>query len=362
MRAAVLHQVGEPLEVVDVVLRPVGPGDVRVRISATGVCHSDLSLADGTLPQAVPAVLGHEAAGVVVECGAAVTGVGAGDHVIVSWIAPCHACFWCHRGQPELCERGMDHAFGPPHGTWDGRPVAAALGTATFAEETVVPASAVVPVTKDFDLELAALVGCAVVTGVGAVVNTAGVTAGETVAVIGCGGVGLAAIQGARLVGAARVIAVDRVPAKLTMAAENGASDTVNAADTDVAAAIRELTGGRGADHAIEAVGRSDTILDAWASCRRGGTVTVVGAGSFDDVVSLPALNLMVDAKSVRGCVYGGSDPARDFPRMVELASRGRLDLARLVTRRIELDDVNDALDAMVAGEVARSLIVFGGA
>ena len=362
VRAAVLREVGAPLEVGDVTLRPVAAGEVRVRIAATGVCHSDLSIADGTLPHGVPAVLGHEGAGVVVEAGADAAGVEVGDHVIISWIVPCRRCYWCGAGQHALCERGMDHAFAGPYGTWEGLPVTAALGTATFGEETVVPAAAVVPIPRDFPLELAALIGCAAVTGVGAVTNTAGVRAGESVAVIGCGGVGLAAVQGARMVGASTIVAVDRVAAKLAMAVDNGATHTVDAsaaASGDVAAEVRALTGGRGADHTVEAVGRSATITDAWACCRRGGTVTVVGAGSFDDHVSFSAMNLMLDAKSLKGCVYGATDPARDFPRMVELASAGRLDLARLVSRRIGLDDVNDAFAAMVAGEVARSVIVF---
>jgi S-(hydroxymethyl)glutathione dehydrogenase/alcohol dehydrogenase len=360
VRAAVLHEVGAPLEIGDVTLRAVGPGEVRVRVAATGVCHSDLSLADGTIPQAVPAVLGHEGAGVVVEAAPDVATVSVGDHVVVSWIAPCRRCYWCAAGQVELCARGMDHAFAPGYATWEGHPVTAALGTATFAEETIVPAAAAVPIARDFPLVQAALVGCAVVTGVGAIVNAARVRPGESVAVVGCGGVGLAAVQGARLAGASRIVAVDRVPAKLAMAVDNGATDTVDAGQVDVAAAVREVTEGRGADHAVEAVGRSDTIAAAWAACRRGGTVTVVGAGRFDDLVSFPAMNLMVDAKTVRGCVYGATDPARDFPRIVELASLGRLDLARLVTRRIDLDDVNEAFAAMVAGEVARSVVVLG--
>jgi S-(hydroxymethyl)glutathione dehydrogenase / alcohol dehydrogenase len=352
----VLRSVGEPLEVVDVALRATGPAEVRVRIAASGVCHSDLSLADGSLPQTVPAILGHEGAGVVVEVGAEVTSVRPGDHVVLSWIAPCRACFWCEGGQVELCEHAIDHAFSPDaagHADWRGEKVVAGLGTATFAEETVVPEGAVVPVDPALPLELAALVGCAVVTGVGAVLNTAQVQPGQSVAVIGCGGVGLAAVQGARLAGASTIVAVDRVPAKLDMALANGATTAADTVD-----AVREATGGRGADHAIEAVGLSSTILDAWAACRRGGTVTVVGAGRFDDPVTIPALNLMLDAKRLQGCVYGSTDPTRDFPRMVGHALRGELDLAALVSRRIGLDDVNDAFAAMVAGEVARSVIV----
>src|SRR5581483_2088616 len=326
MKGAVLRAVHEPLTIEDVELEPPGPGRVRVRIAASGVCHSDLSLVDGTMPQPMPAVLGHEGAGVVTEVGPGVETPRVGDHVILSWIAPCRACAACRRGQPTLCETGMQHAFAGPYGTANGDPVMAGLGTATFAQETVVPASAAIVVDPDFPLELGALVGCGVVTGVGAVVNTAQVRPGETVAVVGCGGVGLAAIQGARLSGAARIVAVDRVAAKLDMARDGGA------------------------DHAVEVVGSSATILAAYAMARRGGAVTIVGAGRFDDTVTFPVLGLMVDAKRIQGSVYGAADPARDFPRMVALQRAGQLDLEKLVTRRIALDEVNDAFRAMTAG------------
>ncbi|MHB8669077.1 MAG: Zn-dependent alcohol dehydrogenase [Acidimicrobiales bacterium] len=361
MRAAVLEAVGRPLVVDDVILRPLGPRGVRVRLSATGVCHTDLSLQNGTIPHPVPAVLGHEGAGVVAEVGPEVSTLSVGDHVIVSWIVPCRRCRFCLGGQPVLCERGMDHAFAGPYGAWRGRDVVAALGTATFAEETVVPDGALVRIDRSVPAEVAALIGCGVATGVGAVLNSARVRPGESVAVIGCGGVGLAALQGARLSGASPIVAVDRVSAKLTMATENGATEVVDASAKDAASAVREVTGGVGVDHAFEAVGRADTILAAYAMARRGGTVTIVGAGAFDDPVSFSAMQLMVDAKTVRGCVYGSTDPQRDFPRLVELHQAGAIDVARLVSRRITLDEVNDAFEAMAAGEVARSVIVLPG-
>jgi S-(hydroxymethyl)glutathione dehydrogenase/alcohol dehydrogenase len=358
LRGAVLRAANAPLTIEDVELNPPGPGRVRVRIAASGVCHSDLSLVDGSMPQPMPAVLGHEGAGVVTEVGPRVTSPTVGEHVILSWIAPCRACAACLRGQPTLCEHGMDHAFAGPYATANGDPVMAALGTATFAEETVVPASAAIPIPADFPLALASLVGCGVVTGVGAVVNTAAVRPGETVAIVGCGGVGLAAVQGARLSGASRVIAVDRVAAKLEMAQANGATDVVDGSEVDAVAAVRDLVPG-GTDHALEVVGSSSTILAAYGMARRGGAVTIVGAGRFDDQVTFPVLGLMVDSKRVQGSVYGAADPPRDFPRMLALHRSGRLDLERLVTRRIALDDVNDAFRAMTAGEVARSVIVF---
>jgi S-(hydroxymethyl)glutathione dehydrogenase/alcohol dehydrogenase len=358
VKAAVYHTLGEPLLIDDVELRAMAPSEVRVKIAASGVCHSDLSILDGTMPVAPPMVLGHEGAGVVVEVGADVTRVAPGDHVIISWVTPCRRCRWCLGGQPTLCEHGMDHAFASAYATWKGTPVMAGLGTATFGEETIVPEGAVVLVERDFPLELASLIGCGVVTGVGAVVNSAAVRPGETVAVIGCGGVGLSAIQGARLSGAARIVAVDRVPAKLEMAEANGATDVVDASAGDAVAGVQRLIPG-GVDHGIEVVGSAPTIEQAYAMTRRGGTVTIVGAGPGNAQASFGVLGLMYDAKTVRGCVYGSTDPARDFPRMVELARKGALDLERLVTRRITIDDVNAAFDAMKAGEVARSVIVF---
>lgn len=359
MKAAVFREVNGPLAVEDVELTRPGPGMVAVRLAASGVCHSDVSLLNGSLPQVAPAVLGHEGAGVVTEIGSGVTTLSVGDHVVLTWIAPCRACSFCLAGQAELCEHGMDHAFGAPYGTAGDDPVWCGLGTGTFAEETVVPAAAAVRIDQEFPLELAALVGCAVVTGVGAVVNTAAVRPGDSVAVIGCGGVGLAGVQGARMAGASRIIAVDRVAGKLDMATLNGATDVVDASSVDPVEAVRALSAGRGVDHAVEVVGLSSTIAQAYAMARRGGSVIVVGAGSFDDPVSFPAMSLMVDAKRIQGCVYGGTDPARDIPRMISLAQRGALDLERLVTKRIGLEQVNDAVTAMLAGEVARSLIVF---
>jgi S-(hydroxymethyl)glutathione dehydrogenase/alcohol dehydrogenase len=358
MRAAVLYEVGRDLEVDEVELSGPGPGQVRVALAASGVCHSDLSLMDGTLPASLPSVLGHEGAGVVTEVGPQVEHVAPGDHVVISWIGPCRRCHFCLSGQPVLCEHGMDHVFAGPYGTWRGQPVSAGLGTATFAEETVVPEACAVRIDPKFPLGLACLVGCGVVTGVGAVLNAARVRPGSSVAVVGCGGVGLAALQGARMSGASPIIAVDRVPAKLEMARRHGATDTV-LAEEDPVAAVMELTG-RGVDYAFEVVGSSRTIAQAYAMARRGGTVTVVGAGRLDDPVSLGALGLMLDAKVVQGCVYGSTDPQRDFPRMLELARAGLLDLEALVTRRIRLEDVNSAFRAMQAGEVARSVIELG--
>jgi S-(hydroxymethyl)glutathione dehydrogenase/alcohol dehydrogenase len=360
VKAAALRGAGAEFVIEDLRLRDLGPHDVRVRVAASGVCHSDLSIQDGTIPHPLPAVLGHEGAGIVVATGDHVTTVAEGDHVVLAWVAPCRACFFCLRGHPELCEHGLDHAFAMPYATADdGTTFLAAFGTATFGEETIVPERGCVSIDPEFPLELGALVGCGVVTGVGAVCNSARVEPGSSVAVIGCGGVGLAAIQGARLAGASPIIAIDRVAAKFELAKQCGATDVVDASTTDPAAAVRELTEGRGADYVFEVVGRSDTIEAAFDMTRSAGTCTIVGAGSFTDMAQFGAMQLMVGAKTLRGCVYGSSDPARDFPKIVELQQQGRLDLEALVSRRIGLGDVNDAFRAMQAGEVARSVIVF---
>lgn len=356
--AAVLRDTTKPLDVVDVDLEPTGPEQVRVRLAATGVCHSDLSIARGSLKQALPAVPGHEGAGVVVEAGSAVTNVAPGDHVILNWTPSCGECFFCGRGEPYLCERATSDAEKAPYATVGGERLTPVLGAGAFAEETLVLARAVVPIPKDVPFEVAALVGCAVTTGFGATVNTAHVEPGDSVVVIGCGGVGLSIVQGARYAGASRIVAVDLNADKRALAASLGATDTLDGTD-DVVSAVRDLTSGRGADHVFEAIGRAATIKTAFRAARRGGQVIVVGAGRHDDKVELSALELFFQARSIIGCVYGSADVARDFPRILGLYADGALDLDRLITNRIALGDVNDALAAMEAGEGARSVIVF---
>ncbi len=254
---------------------------------------------------------------------------------------------------------GYDHAYGAPYAESDAGPVWPAMGVGSLAEETLLPAAAVVPVDESLPLDLAALLGCGVTTGVGAVMRTAAVRPGESVLVIGCGGVGLAAIQGARLAGAGRIIAADRVAAQLPAASANGATDTVDASEVDVATAVRDLTGDTGVDHGIEVVGKPATMRAAYDATRRGGKVTLVGAAGIAEEVSFPALSLMADGKTVQGSVYGASDPARDIPVLAELAQRGQLDLEALVTRRIGIDDVEAAFTDMTAGRGARSVVCF---
>ncbi len=359
MRAVVLREAGKPTSVEELALRPVGTHEVRVQLKASGVCHSDLSLRDGSIPTRVPSTLGHEGAGVVAEAGDGVTTVRPGDHVVLVWSVACRSCAHCLRGEPHLCVHGYDHAYGAPYAESATGPVWPGMGVASLAEETVLPAAAVVPIDESLPLDLAALLGCGVTTGVGAVMHTAAVRPGDTVLVLGCGGVGLAAIQGARLAGAARIIAADRVAAQLPTAVANGATDTVDASQVDVAAAVRDLTGGAGADHGIEVVGAPATMRAAYDATRRGGRVTLVGAAGVGEAVTFPALPLMTEGKTIRGSVYGASDPPRDIPLLAELARRGRLDLEALVTRRIGIDDVEAAFTDMTAGRGARSVVCF---
>ena len=360
VNAAVLRAPGEPLSVETVTLEVPGPHQVRVSLAASGVCHSDLSIQNGTLPFMFPTVLGHEGAGVVEAVGSEVTRVRVGDHVVLCWMPACRECFWCRVGQPVLCENGLTEAFTAPYGTLEsGEVLIPGLGTATFAEATLVSERSVVKIYERIGLDQAALVGCALSTGIGAVARTAEVPAGSSVAVVGCGGVGLAAIVGARLAGASKIVAVDRVSAKLAIASLIGATDVVDSSSSDPVAAVRAITEGRGVDYAFEVVGRSSTIKQAFQMARRGGTAVIVGAGSADDDVSFSAMDLFVDAKRILGCVYGSVDADRDFPWLVGLIMDGNVDASAFVSRRIGLDDVNDAFKSMEAGEVTRSVIIY---
>jgi S-(hydroxymethyl)glutathione dehydrogenase/alcohol dehydrogenase len=359
VKAVVLRQVGQPTAVEELALRPLGRHEVRVRLAASGVCHSDLSLRDGSIPALLPGTLGHEGAGIVTEVGDDVTTVGAGQHVVLTWLVACRCCLHCLRGEPQLCVHAYDHVYGGPYAESAAGPVWPGMGVGSLAEETLLPAAAVVPVDESLALDHAALLGCGVTTGVGAVMHTAVVRPGESVLVIGCGGVGLAAIQGARLAGAAPIIAADRVAAQLPAAVENGATETIDASAVDLATAVRDLTGGAGVDHGIEVVGKPATIRAAYDATRRGGKVTLVGAAGIEESVTFPALSLMADGKTIQGSVYGASDPARDIPVLADLARRGLLDLEALVTRRIGLDDVEAAFTDMAAGRGARSVVCF---
>lgn len=356
VRAAVLTQANGKHEVRDVVLRDLGPKDVRVRIAAAGICHSDLSLSNGTLAQTFPVILGHEGSGTVAEIGAEVQHLTPGDRVVFNWAPPCRECWFCLHHEPWLCENSAA-ASRQPHATVDGLDVFPGIGTGAFAEETVVPAAALIPLPEDVPLEVAALLGCAVLTGVGAVENTGRLVAGESVLVLGLGGVGLSAVQGARLAGGGRIIAADLSRDKEDLAMRCGATDFVVGGD-ELSKQIRVLTEGRGVDVAIECVGRAATIRQAWSCSRRGGRTVIVGVGSNDDRVDLGALELFYFARSIAGCVYGATDPDADIPRLIDAWREGSLDLDALVTDRTDLTGVEAAFDRMRQGRGGRTLLI----
>ncbi|GGN90277.1 alcohol dehydrogenase [Streptomyces albiflavescens] len=359
VRAAVLPAVGAPLEIAEIDLPEPGPGQVRVRLAAAGVCHSDLSLSDGTMRVPVPAVLGHEGAGTVVSVGEGVTHVVPGDGVVLNWAPSCGSCHACSLGEVWLCANALTGA-GDVYArrASDGSDLHPGLNVAAFAEETVVAAGCLLPVPDGVPLADAALLGCAVLTGYGAVHHSAKVRQGETVAVFGVGGVGLAALQAARIAGASTIVAVDVSPEKESLARQAGATDYVVASDT-TAREIRALTGKQGVDVAVECVGRAVTIRTAWDSTRRGGRTTVVGIGGKDQQVTFNALEIFHWGRTLSGCVYGNSDPARDLPVLAEHIRAGRLDLGGLVTDRIALDGIPAAFDNMIAGKGGRALVVF---
>ncbi len=359
MRAALLHAVGDDrLDIRDdVTLTPVGPTDVRVRIRATGVCHTDLSVISGVLPMPLPVIPGHEGAGEVVEVGGHVTAVRPGDHVILSWTPACGECPECLGGQPFLCKTHLRASYTLPRFRYGGdAPAFGMAGCGTWAEEIVVPAHGAIKVDADVPYDVAALIGCGITTGVGAVVNTAKVRPGSTVAVVGCGGVGLSVIQGARISGATTIVAIDPLEAKHGPARKVGATHAI--VPEDLPAAREELTGGRGFDYGFEVVGRSASIMTAWQATRRGGDVIVVGAGAMDDLVPLSAFSLLFEGKRLLSSLYGEADVRRDFSSLVGLWRAGRLDLDTMISGRIGLADLNEAVRALRDGEALRQIVV----
>jgi S-(hydroxymethyl)glutathione dehydrogenase/alcohol dehydrogenase len=356
--ALVVRAAGGDPEVAEVRLPEVGPGQVRVRIRAAGVCHSDLSMVNGTLRPPYPLILGHEAAGSVVEAGANVTRVAVGDRVVLNWQPACRTCWFCEHGEPWLCSTSSGSAALANGITLDGAPVHVALGLGAFASQVVVPERALIGVPEEVDFESAALLGCAVMTGTGAVRNTARVTAGSSVVVIGLGGVGLSVVAAARAAGAFPVVAVDVSASKKSLAVAAGATDFLISGDT-LSKEVRAITSGRGADYAFECVGRAATIRSAWRSARRGGQVVVVGMGRHDDMLELSALDIFSSARSLRASVYGSSDPDLEIPGLARDVLEGRLSLNHLVTDRIGVADVPAAFERMSRGEGARSVVLF---
>jgi S-(hydroxymethyl)glutathione dehydrogenase/alcohol dehydrogenase len=363
MKAAVLYKANTPLEVVDVKQEDPRPGEARVKVKAAGVCHSDWHIMNGDWTVPLPMVLGHEAAGIVEEVGAGVTTVKAGDHVIFSFRPQCGHCLYCSIGRSVLCD---GHNDTPRWVMFDGTARLSRNGESlnqlarigTFAEKVVCPAEQLVPIRPDMPWPQAALVGCCVPTGVGAVTRCAEVEAGASVLVIGCGGVGLNVIQGARIAGAERIIAVDMFESKLKMAEQFGATDLVKADDGDPVAAVQALTGGRGADVAFEVIGLGATIEQAIGMARNGGEAILVGVPRMDVMLNLnAAFTFLYLAKTVKGCWYGSSNVHQDVPKLVQLYKDGQLMLEELVSREIGVDGINEAFTAMGQGEVARSLI-----
>ncbi|MFE5796906.1 Zn-dependent alcohol dehydrogenase [Streptomyces sp. NPDC056503] len=356
MRAAVLHEIGQDkLEVLDdVEAVGFGPGRVRIRVRATGLCHSDVSAMSGVLPQPAPFIPGHEGAGEILDVGDGVTGLSAGQRVLLCWLPACGSCAACKRGQTQLCLAGFMNA-GIPNFRRPGGDVFGFAGTGTFAEEVVVDAGCAVPIPDDVPFDIAALIGCGVTTGLGAAINTAKVEAGSSVAVIGCGGVGISAIQGARLQGAAEIVAVDPVESRREAALRFGATEAV--APEALADAKQRITAGEGFDYVFEVVGKSATARTAYETTRRGGTLCVVGAGAMDDNLQLNMFELFFDEKRILPSMYGGGDVLRSYERAIALWRAGRIDLESLITHRVPLANINEALEQMRTGTSLRTCV-----
>jgi Zn-dependent alcohol dehydrogenase len=368
VRGAVLREMGldkpyassHPLAIEELELDPPGPGELLVRVRAAGLCHSDLSVIDGSRPRVMPMVLGHEAAGEVVESGGETPGFAAGDHVVLAFVPSCGQCVPCLSGRAALCEPG---AAANTAGTllsgdrrWhDG--MHHHLGVSAFADHIVVSAQSAIKVDDDLPHEIAALFGCAVLTGVGAATNSAAVAADDRVAVFGLGGVGLAALLGAVVAGAGTIVAIDVVPEKLELARDLGATHVVQAGDNAVAE-VRDATDG-GADKAIETVGSARVLADAYAATRRGGTTVTVGLPHPEQMLSIPAVSLVAEERTLKGSYLGSCVPKRDIPRFIEMYKAGRLPVDRLLTHTLALDELNEGFDRLAAGQGVRQAVIF---
>ena len=363
MKAALLEAAGRPLRICDdLEIAEPAPGFVRVRVSHCGICRSDLSIVDGSFPSPLPIVLGHEAAGVVEAVGAHVEGLAPGDPVVLSACPPCGRCYWCVRGEASVCvnTHGIQTSTFPDGSTGlsrGGELVYRGLNLAAFAEYVVCPASGAVKVPADLPLDIACVIGCAVQTGVGAVLNTAGVEEGATVLVTGLGGVGLSVVQGARVAGAARILASDPLAERREAAKAMGATDLLDPTQQDVVAQAREITG-VGVDYAFETAGRSALIQTALGAVRNGGTAVCVGAPPLDEAVDIgPAAIFVISGKRLVSSVLGGCNSLREIPRLVDLWRAGRLDLESLVTARRPLEEINQAMDDLRAGRGVRTVL-----
>lgn len=364
-KAAVLEEIGAPLRIRELQIDPPGPQEVSIRVVASGICHSDYSLAHGVLRAPVPVVLGHEAAGVVESVGSGVHDLKKGDHVIAALSPSCEECAMCEEGKPFLCAemfRTMNECTmldGTTRLRHNGTPVYQLCGVGSFSERAILPAGCAIKVDPDVPLDTACLIGCGVTTGAGAALNTAQVRPGSSVAVVGCGGVGLSILQGARIAGATTIIAVEPNAEKRRLAMSLAATHTIDPGSEDVISQVRKITG-RGVHYAFEALGRIDTIEQAYALLRPTGLAVMVGMPSLGDSIKVSAAALF-QQKTLTGSTYGSALPKRDIPRFVELYKRGELRLEPMITDRISLEQVNDAFAAMSRGQGARAVIVFDG-
>lgn len=363
IEAAVLEAAGEPFVIKSLTLDPPQAGEVLVRIKAVGVCHSDWHLVTGATKHPLPLVPGHEGAGIVEQLGTGVDDLVVGDHVILNWAPACGECFYCRHSKPNLCDTYTQPIWA---GTMldgstrlrDGdRAVYSYCGLAAFAERTVVLRQSCVKIRKEVPFDIAALVGCAVTTGVGAAMFTARVQKGQSVAIIGCGGVGLSCVQGAILCGAEKIIAIDLNSQRVAKAIELGATHGVESSPAAIEE-VRDLTEGRGVDHAIEAVGIPALQEQAYAMTRPGGTVTFAGLSAMGTSTNLPGALIVREEKTIKGSYYGSANPQKDFPMLTDLYEAGKLDLKALVTRKYKLAEINEAYRHLLAGEGARGVIV----
>ncbi|WP_406471342.1 S-(hydroxymethyl)mycothiol dehydrogenase [Streptomyces sp. NBC_01615] len=357
VRAVVARGKGAPVSLETIIVPDPGPGEALVKIEACGVCHTDLHYREGGINDDFPFLLGHEAAGVVESVGEGVTDVAPGDFVILNWRAVCGQCRACRRGRPQYCFN--THNAKQKMTLLDGTELSPALGIGAFAEKTLVAAGQCTKVDRAASAAAAGLLGCGVMAGIGAAINTGNVGRGDTVAVVGCGGVGNAAIAGARLAGAAKIIAVDIDERKLETAKKIGATHTVNSKHGDPVEAVRELTGGFGADVVIEAVGRPETYKQAFYARDLAGTVVLVGVPTPEMKLELPLLDVFGRGGALKSSWYGDCLPSRDFPMLIDLYLQGRLDLDAFVTETIALEDVEKAFERMHGGDVLRSVVVF---
>lgn len=364
-KAAVCREINQSVVVEEIEVESPRRNEVMIRLAACGVCHSDYSVTTGTIPFPPPVVLGHEGAGIVVEVGEGVAGLAVGDAVVSSFVSMCGKCRYCQTGRPQLCDQAAKAAYTLPDGTvrtkdLQGNPLNIFSGCGVMAEYATLHTDNVVKIDKDIPLDRAALVSCGVMTGVGAVVNTARVAPGSVAVVFGCGGVGLNAIQGCAIAGAAMIVAVDTANAKLEMARQFGATHVLNAkAEENVVKALRKLTGG-GADYAFECVGYGEVAAQAYGCLRKGGTAVVVGVASQKDNTTVRTASLTFEEKTLTGSYFGSARPREDFPRLLALYRNKRLKLDELITRTYVIDEAPQAFADLAAGKNARGVIVFG--